>query len=262
MAKADGGTNPLILVTNDDGIAAPGLKALVEVASQFGDVLVVAPDSPQSGQGHAITITQPLRLHKVDMFEGIDAYECTGTPADCVKLAKHVLLRDKKADLCLSGINHGSNASINIIYSGTMSAAMEASLEGIDSIGFSLLDYSWDADFEPCKPFIAKVVEEVIQHGLPACRLLNVNFPNLPDKGIKGIKVCRQANARWVEEFAEAVDPRGEKYYWLTGKFINDDPREDTDVKALEAGYVSVVPSGHDLTIENALKPLGKRLDS
>ncbi|MCB0663506.1 MAG: 5'/3'-nucleotidase SurE [Saprospiraceae bacterium] len=262
MATSNQGGKPLILLTNDDGIAAPGLKALVEVARNYGEVLVVAPDSPQSGQGHAITITQPLRLHKVDMFGGIEAYECSGTPADCVKLAKHVLLKDKKADLCLSGINHGSNASINIIYSGTMSAAMEASLEGVNSIGFSLLDYSWDADFEPCKPFIAKIVSETLANGLPGCRLLNVNFPNKPEGGIKGIKVCRQADARWIEEFAEATDPRGEKYYWLTGKFINDDPREDTDVNALSNGYVSVVPSGHDLTIEKSLQPLAQRLES
>jgi 5'-nucleotidase len=262
MSDYTSSNKPLILVTNDDGIAAPGLKTLVEVAKNFGEVLVVAPDSPQSGQGHAITITQPLRLHPVRLFEGVEAYECSGTPADCVKLAKHVLLKDKKADLCLSGINHGSNASINIIYSGTMSAAMEASLEGIDSIGFSLLDYSWDADFKPAKTFIAKIIKATLENGLPNCKLLNVNIPKLPEGEIKGIRVCRQAAARWVEEFAEAVDPRGEKYYWLTGRFINEDQRADTDVKALEEGYISVVPSGHDLTINEALIPLKSLIES
>jgi len=247
---------PLILVTNDDGVAAPGLKMLVEIAKTLGEVIVVAPDSPQSGQGHAITLTQPLRLHQVNIFGDIEAFECTGTPVDCVKLAKHVILKGREVDLCVSGINHGSNASINIIYSGTMSAAMEASLEGINSIGFSLLDYSWDANFEPVRPYVALLMRYVLENGLQGCKLLNVNFPNLPEGEIKGVKICRQADACWVEEFVEATDPRGEKYYWLTGKFENGDPGEDTDVFALENGYVSVVPSGHDLTKYEAIAPL------
>ncbi len=247
---------PLILVTNDDGVAAPGLKMLVEIAKTLGEVIVVAPDSPQSGQGHAITLTQPLRLHQVNIFGDIEAFECTGTPVDCVKLAKHVILKGREVDLCVSGINHGSNASINIIYSGTMSAAMEASLEGINSIGFSLLDYSWDANFEPVRPYVALLMRHVLENGLQGCKLLNVNFPNLPEGEIKGVKICRQADACWVEEFVEATDPRGEKYYWLTGKFENGDPGEDTDVFALENGYVSVVPSGHDLTKYEAIAPL------
>jgi 5'-nucleotidase len=227
----------------------------------LGDVIVVAPDSPQSGQGHAITITQPLRLHQVHVFGTIEAYECTGTPVDCVKLAKHILLKERKVALCVSGINHGSNASINIIYSGTMSAAMEASLEGIDSIGFSLLDYGWDADFEPVKPFVHLIMEQALENGLGKCNLLNVNFPKLPFDQIKGVKVCRQADARWVEEFVEAIDPRGQKYYWLTGRFINDDPSTDTDCYALDNGYISVVPSGHDLTRHEAIPGL-KRLEA
>ncbi len=239
---------PLILVTNDDGVSAPGIRALVEVAKKLGEVVVVAPDSPQSGMGHAITIHHPLRLHKVSIFPGIEAYECTGTPVDCVKLAKNVLLKDREIDLCVSGVNHGSNASINIIYSGTMSAAMEASLEGINSIGFSLLDYSFDADFEASKPFVESIASYVLEHGLEHGSLLNVNIPACKREDIQGIKVCRQANARWSEEFVEAIDPRGQKYYWLTGKFINDDPKEDTDVWALENNYISVVPSQHDLT--------------
>ena len=247
---------PLILVTNDDGLFAPGIKALIEIASEIGDLLVVAPDSPQSGMGHAITIHNPLRLNKVGTFGNIEAYECNGTPVDCVKLAKHVILKDRQADLCISGINHGSNASINIIYSGTMSAAMEASLEGINSIGFSLLDYSFDADFEPCRPFVKKIIEHVLANGLNKTKLLNVNIPVMPDGQIKGIKVCRQAQARWVEDFVESVDPRGQKYYWLTGKFVNHDQGKDTDVQALEEGYISIVPSGHDLTDYQAIAEL------
>jgi 5'-nucleotidase len=239
---------PLILITNDDGIAAPGLRALVEVASELGDVIVSAPDSPQSGQGHAITISVPLRLNKVNVFGNIEAYECSGTPVDSVKLAKHIALKNREVDLCVSGINHGSNASINIIYSGTLSAAMEASLEGINSIGFSLLDYSWDANFENCKPFIKEIMQFVLENGTGSCKLINVNIPNLPRKEIKGFKVCRQAEARWVERYVESVDPRGQKYYWLTGDFVNLDQGDDTDIRALANGYISVVPSGHDLT--------------
>lgn len=240
---------PLILVTNDDGITAPGIKVLVDIARQMGEVVVVAPDSPQSGMGHAVTISDPIRLHPADVFDGIEAYECSGTPVDCVKLAKHIVLKDRQVDLCVSGINHGSNASINIIYSGTLSAAMEASLEGIPSIGFSLLDHTYGADFQPGVPFIRDLIAFVLAHGMEKGNLLNVNIP-IPEKGqtIKGMKICRQANARWKEEFVEAIDPRGVKYYWLTGVFINEDEERDTDVNALEEGYISVVPSMHDLT--------------
>lgn len=247
---------PLILVTNDDGIAAPGIQALIEIASQLGEVLVVAPDSPQSGMGHAITISQPLRLHPTNIYNEIEAYECSGTPVDCVKLAKNVLLKDRSVDLCVSGINHGSNASINIIYSGTLSAAMEASLEGIPSIGFSLLDYSYQADFEPAKPFVRQLMAHILECGMQKGSLLNVNIPNKPQGGIKGMKVCRQADARWVEEFIEAQDPRGQKYYWLTGRFVTEDHASDTDIAALKDGYISVVPSKHDLTNYAAIEEL------
>lgn len=247
---------PLILVTNDDGITAPGIKALVEVAQELGEVVVVAPDSPQSGMGHAITVADPIRLHPSRAFSTVESYECSGTPVDCVKLAKNVLLKNREIDLCVSGINHGSNASINIIYSGTLSAAMEASLEHIPSIGFSLLDYSYTADFEPGKPFIRQLMAYVLEHGMQDGNLLNVNIPDLPAGEIKGLKICRQANARWVEEFHEAVDPRGQKYYWLTGRFVNEDPGTDTDIWALENGYISVVPSMHDLTNYEALRSL------
>lgn len=247
---------PLILVTNDDGMFAPGIKALVEVVKNIGTVIVVAPNSPQSGQGHAITISEPLRLNKVDVFPGVDAYECSGTPADCVKLAKNVLLKGQKIDLCVSGINHGSNASINIIYSGTMSAAMEASLEGIDSIGFSLLDYSFEADFTPAQHYAKVIINAVLKNKIEYCKLLNVNIPKLSLEDIQGVKICRQGTGNWVEEFKEAKDPRDQKYYWLSGAFITDESEKDSDNWALENGYVSVVPSWHDLTKQEAIEPL------
>lgn len=247
-------SKPLILVTNDDGMFAPGIHNLIDVARRFGEVVVVAPNSPQSAKGHAITIEDPLRLNKVDVFDGLEAYECSGTPVDCVKLAKNVILKDRKVDLCLSGINHGSNASINIIYSGTLSAAMEASIEGIPSIGFSLLDYSLDADFRASRVVVEKMVDYALTEKIKGCMLLNVNIPRLPYDQIKGFRVCRQSEGNWREEFIEASDPRGQNYYWLTGRFETEDLASDTDLWALENGYVSVVPSGHDLTIHGAIE--------
>ena len=246
---------PLILVTNDDGITSPGIRALIEVAANHGEVFIVAPDSPQSGQGHAITITEPIRINEVSIFNDIKAYECSGTPADCVKIAKNVLLKDRNIDLCVSGINHGSNASINIIYSGTMSAAMEASLEGIPSIGFSLTDFSYKADFSGSKKYADLIIKDIIARSKKdAVPLLNVNIPSLAAGAIKGLRVCRQGRGLWVEKFKENQDPRGETYYWLTGEFISDDIKEDTDLWALQNGYVSVVPSQHDLTNYPGLK--------
>jgi 5'-nucleotidase len=240
---------PLILVVNDDGIFAPGIRALIEVVQQIGEVIVVAPDKPQSGMGHALSIHDPLRINRDKKnFPEIEAYECSGTPVDCVKLGKFIALKDRQIDLCVSGINHGSNASINILYSGTMSAAMEASLEGIPSIGFSLDHFSFDADFEPCKPFVLELCQFMLTHKLKA-NLLNVNIPKLPLDQIKGIKVCRQAEARWTEKFLENKDPLRRPYYWLTGEFNNlETEATDTDLWALKNGYVSVVPSFHDLT--------------
>lgn len=247
-------SKPLILVTNDDGIVAPGIKALVEVAQLFGEVFVVAPDKPQSGKGHGITISDPIRIRKVDVFKDVTSYECSGTPVDCVKLAKTVLLKDRKIDICLSGINHGSNSSINIIYSGTMSAAMEAHLENIPSIGFSLLDYSFEADFSGAKKAIENLLSQlIVQKKFDKNFLLNVNIPAIPFEEIKGYKVCRQADARWVEEYVEATDPKGLQYFWLTGHFDNRDAVEGTDNHALAAGYVSIVPSKYDLTDYNGI---------
>ncbi len=248
---------PVILVTNDDGIIAPGIKALIEVAQKFGDVTVVAPDSPQSGMGHAITIHEPLRMQKVELFGSIPAYQCSGTPVDCVKIAIDKILH-RKPDLCVSGINHGSNAAINVIYSGTMSAAMEAAIDGIPAIGFSLLDFSFTADFEPAKKYIEKIIREVFNNGLPKDCLLNVNIPAVKANEIQGMRICRQANARWVEEFDERKDPNGKNYYWLTGKFVNNDQGEDTDVWALENNYVSIVPVEFDLTHHHGISFINK----
>lgn len=237
-----------ILVTNDDGITAPGIRALIEAVSHLGRIVVVAPDSPQSGKGHAITIGVPLRLDQVDIFDGIEAWQCSGTPVDCVKLARDKILH-RKPDICVSGINHGANHSINIIYSGTMSAAMEAAIEGIPSIGFSYLDYSFTADFTLPKQVATEVTRKVLESDLPAGTLFNVNIPVINgDATFRGIKICRQANAKWVEEFDERRDPRGRKYYWLTGEFKNMDQGEDTDVWALENNYASLVPVQFDLT--------------
>lgn len=244
---------PLILVTNDDGITAPGIKALIEVARKFGKVVVVAPDSPQSGMGHAITLTKPLRLHPTEMFDDdVDAYECSGTPVDCVKIAVDKVLR-RKPDLCISGINHGSNSSINIIYSGTMSAAVEAALEGIPSIGFSLCDFAYDADFSGAQDAAEKVIAQVLEFGLADNTLLNVNVPKLKVAEIKGIKICRQAMAKWEEEFDARKDPHGREYFWLTGKFVNRDKGDDTDEWALANGFVSVVPVQYDLTAHHGI---------
>jgi 5'-nucleotidase len=245
---------PLILISNDDGITAPGIRALVEVMKEIGDVLVVAPDKPQSAMGHAITINQPLRLTKVDQFPGVDSYQCTGTPVDCVKLAIDKLLT-RKPDLMVSGINHGSNSSINVIYSGTMSAAVEAAIDGMPAIGFSLCDYRWDADFEVVKPFVRRIALEYLRNGLPYGTLLNVNLP-VHEGGIKGIKVCRQAVAKWKEDFDERMDPFNRKYYWMTGRFVNMDKGEDTDEWALAHGYVSIVPTQFDLTDHSRISAL------
>ncbi len=243
---------PLILITNDDGITAPGIRNLVEAAKEFGKVVVVAPDSPQSGMGHAITIGEPLRLHRVHVFDGIESWQSSGTPVDCVKLARDKVL-DHKPDICLSGINHGANHSINIIYSGTMSAAMEAAIEGIPSAGFSLLDYNFDADFSLAKEVASEVIGKMLAHPLPPHSLFNVNIPKLARADFKGLKLCRQAYAKWQEEFDERIDPRGEKYYWMTGRFMNLDSDTDTDVEALKQGYASVVPVKFDFT-DHALK--------
>jgi len=250
---------PLILVVNDDGITANGIRNLIKIMNDFGDVVVVAPDSPQSGKSHAITIEETIRCDKVKIDNGPQTeYSCSGTPVDCVKLALNKLL-DRKPDLCVSGINHGSNSSINVIYSGTMSAAIEGALDGIPSIGFSLLDYSKDADFSESTAFIRFITKQVLKNGLNDGICLNVNIPkSINQQKIRGIRVCRQARANWVEEFEERTDPKGRSYYWLTGKFINYDKADDTDEWALANQYVSVVPVQFDVTSHPSLASIKK----
>ena len=247
---------PLILITNDDGVTAPGIKALIDVMLTIGDVVVVAPDSPQSGMGHAITLNSVLHLDNLTQKkDNYKTYSCSGTPADCVKIAINEVL-NRRPDLCVSGVNHGSNASINVIYSGTMSAAIEAGIEGIPAIGFSLLDYNWNANFEHSKPYIKQIAQQVLNNKLPEGIVLNVNIPNSDKKEIKGIKVCRQAKANWKEKFDKRKTPQGKDYYWLTGEFENLDKGKDTDEFALEKHYISVVPVKFDLTAHHFLQQL------
>tara|TARA_B100001093_G_scaffold515519_2_gene592033 strand:+ start:1345 stop:2109 length:765 start_codon:yes stop_codon:yes gene_type:complete len=237
---------PLILVTNDDGITAPGLRKLIHIMNEIGEVVVVAPDSPQSGMGHAITISDTLYCKKEKIDDGPQQeYSISGTPADCVKFAVREIL-NKKPDLCVSGINHGANSSINVIYSGTMSAAVEAGLEGIKSIGFSLLDYSWDADFTSCKEYIRKISLKLLKEKKENL-ILNVNFPSNTKK-FKGVKVCRQAKGYWKDTYDKRISPLGKEYYWLTGNFVNQEDSKETDEWALSQGYVSVVPISFDMT--------------
>lgn len=249
---------PLILVSNDDGITSKGIRTLVEVMSEIGEVVVVAPDSPQSGMGHAITVGNTLRLDPSTIFEGITSYECSGTPADCVKLAKHQILKDRTPDLVVSGINHGSNTSISVLYSGTMSAAIEAAIEDLPAIGFSLCDYSATADFSHTKEYIKKIALQVLNNGLPKGVALNVNFPPKRNERIKGIKVCRQARAKWQEEFDERFDPHGRRYFWMVGNFVNFDKGEDNDEWAIMNNFISVVPCQFDMTAYHGLTYLNE----
>ncbi len=249
---------PLILITNDDGITAPGIRALIKIMNKIGDVVVVAPDSPQSGMGHAITIDNVLHCNPITIDDGPQLeYTCSGTPADCVKMAVSEIL-NRKPDLCVSGINHGSNSSINVIYSGTMSAAVEAGIEGIPAIGFSLLDFKWHADFKSSEKFVTKITQNALQNGIPEGIVLNVNIPNLKEDALKGIKICRQANGYWKENFDKRKSPFGKEYYWLTGEFINKDKGQDTDVYALENDYISVVPVQFDLTAHHMIQKLNE----
>jgi len=245
----------LILITNDDSVNAKGIRSLIQTAKQFGRVVVVAPDKAQSGMGHAITINHPLRLNRVDLFDGVESYSCSGTPVDCVKLAIYEVLKCKP-DLLLSGINHGENTSTNVLYSGTMSAAIEGAMEGIHSIGFSLADYASDADFSACQPFIEKIITKTLDSGLAANTCLNVNFPNLSIDKIKGVRICSQAHAFWADRFDKRLDQFGNPYFWLTGDFAEVNPKENTDLEALKNGYVSIVPTHFDLTNYQAIKTL------
>lgn len=248
---------PLILIANDDSIAAKGIRALAEVMSEIGEVVVVAPDTHQSGMGHAITLDRPLRVNKVKNYlPNVEAYKCSGTPADCVKFGKHFILKGRKIDLVVSGINHGSNSSIAILYSGTMSAAIEAAIEGIPAIGFSLCDFSTDADFSHTTDYIKKICLKVLENGLPKGVALNVNFPKISEQSIKGIKICRQTDAVFKESFEERKDPYGRPYYWMDGFLQNEDFGGGTDEDALKENFISIVPAKFDLTDYQAVKTL------
>jgi len=247
---------PLILVTNDDGITAPGIRALIKIMNKIGDVVVVAPDKAQSGMGHAITIDNVLTCNSITIDDGPQLeYTCSGTPADCVKMAISEIL-NRKPDLCVSGINHGANASINVIYSGTMSAAIEAGIEGVPAIGFSLLDFKWDADFKVSEEYVENITLNALSEGIPEGVVLNVNIPNFKKEEIKGVKICRQANGYWKEDFDKRKSPFGKEYYWLSGEFVCKDRGQDTDIYALEKGYVSIVPVQFDMTAHHMIQKL------
>ncbi len=249
---------PLILITNDDGVKAPGIRALINYIRPFGRVVVVAPDRPQSGTAHAVTIAHPLRLELIASETDYEEYNCNGTPADCVKLAFKIVMR-RRPDFLFSGINHGSNASINIIYSGTMAAVLEGALAGVPSVGFSLNNYSLKADFGAAQKFIETIVAEVISGGLPKGVCLNVNIPDVPADKIRGIKLCRQAEGTWEEDFDEREDPHGGKYYWMKGVYAQIGNGEDTDQWAVEHNYVAVVPVHFDLTANHGMELLRNR---
>ncbi len=251
-------TKPLILLTNDDSVKAPGLRALISYIKPFGKVVVVAPDRPQSGTAHAVTIAHPLRFDLITREEDYEEYSCNGTPADCVKLAFKVILR-RRPDFLFSGINHGTNASINIIYSGTMAAVYEGALAGVPSVGFSLNNYSLQANFGPSEEFVKQIARHVISEGLPAGVCLNVNIPDVPASQIRGVKVCRQAMGTWQEDFDEREDPHGRKYYWMKGVFVGIETGDDTDQGALENNFVSVVPVQFDFTATSVLETLSQR---
>ena len=250
---------PLILVTNDDGFTAPGIRALVEVVGEMAELLIIAPDQPQSGMGHAITVNDTLYCEQVTIDQGskITEFSCSGTPADCIKIGVNEVL-DRRPDLVVSGINHGSNASINVIYSGTMSAAVEAVTMGIPAIGFSLLDFGYNADFSHLLAPVQQITRQCLKSGLPKGVVLNVNFPKIDHAPLKGIRVCRQADAHWVEKFDKRTSPMGRSYYWLSGEFVNLDQGEDTDQWALDHGYISIVPVQYDLTAHHAIAQINQ----
>lgn len=246
----------LILIINDDGISSNGIIALAEAVSDLGEVHVVAPDSPQSGMGHAVTIDDILRIKKYNFpVEDVTAHSTSGTPVDCVKLAIFKIL-DRKPDLLISGINHGSNSSVNVIYSGTMGAAIEGAVENIPSIGFSLLDPDPDADFSASKKVARMMCKEVLERGLPKGVCLNVNIPKVSEEELKGVKICRQSAGHWKDDFEERTAPNKEVYYLLKGTFTNNDNGEDTDEHALSMGFASIVPTQFDLTAHKAISEL------
>lgn len=235
---------PLILVSNDDGYRANGVHVLTRLLSKFADVVAVCPTGPQSGRSMAITVSEPLRITPIKDYKAdepnVDWYAVNGTPVDCVKLAMHTVMKGRTPDLVCTGINHGSNAAVNVVYSGTMGAAFEGCAFGIPSIGFSLCDHSPNADFLPMLPYIEQVVKAVMSNPLPYGVCLNVNAP----KGeLKGMRQTRSCKGHWSDEYAEYFDPSGHPFYMLQGRFINDEPEApDTDDALLAQGYITVVP--------------------
>ncbi|MDR0371380.1 MAG: 5'/3'-nucleotidase SurE [Prevotellaceae bacterium] len=247
---------PVILITNDDGYNAPGIKRLIALMTTIGDVIVVAPDGPRSGQSNALTVTRPIGFSPIETSPNLKIYSCTGTPTDCVKLALNDIL-DQKPDLLVSGINHGSNAAINVIYSGTMGATLEACGNSVPAIGFSICDHGVNADFSFFEKYILNITEQTLKNGLPHGVCLNVNAPN---GALKGVRVVRQADGFWAEEFEKRRHPFGNQdYYWLTGYFHNNEPNaKDTDEWALAHGFVSIVPTKIDMTAHEHIKRIAE----
>ncbi|MDR3245437.1 MAG: 5'/3'-nucleotidase SurE [Prevotellaceae bacterium] len=252
-------SRPLILLSNDDSVNASGLDALITMLSPFGDLLVVAPDVPRSGASHSLTVPNPITIDKIRESEGLSVYACSGTPTDCVKVATSCLI-SRQPDLMVSGINHGSNASVSVIYSGTMGAAIEATMLGIPSAGFSLCDYALDADFSASIRYGQIIIREILTNGIPKGVALNVNIPSLPFDEIKGIKICRQNKGMWKEEFEKKTDPlTGDESYWLSGYYHNEEPgAEGADETALSKGYISIVPTHYDFTAYDAIEKMRK----
>lgn len=251
---------PLIMITNDDSVKAKGLTHLIDCAAEFGDVIVVAPAHPHSGQSSALTVGAPLMIDEKPDYNGARIFSVTGTPVDCVKLALSAIV-PRKPDLLLSGINHGSNSGTAITYSGTMGAVIEGCTVGIPSVGFSLLHHSLKADFSMSTPFVKDIIAKVLADGLPKDVCLNVNIPAKVDP--VGVRVCRAAHGHWTEEYARYLDPHGQPFYWLTGRFVNEEPdATDTDEYWLAKKYVSVVPVTPDQTCFPVLKDFARRFDS
>lgn len=249
-------SKPLILVVNDDGYEAKGLEAMVEIAKTFGEVVVVVPDRAQSATSHAITMNVPLRVNLYKTIDGVPYYRTNGTPTDCMKLGEKVVLKGRQIDLVLSGINHGSNSSVSLLYSGTMAAAIEATFDNIPAVGISLQDYSADADFTACVHYGKIIVRQVLEKGIPPYISLNVNFPKVPLEDIKGIKITRQTKGYWHEDMEEHIDAMGRKYYWLSGYLVNTDNKEDSCEWALQHNYISIQPVQVDMTAYEAMKDI------
>lgn len=251
----------LILVTNDDGYDSRGIAAAIAIARQFGRVVVVAPETPQSGMSQAITVSTPLYLRHVRREDGVDVYAVSGTPVDCAKMALEHLLRDERVDLVLSGVNHGSNSAVNVLYSGTMGAAVEGSFHGCPAIGLSLDDHSADADFEAAVHFGTRLIASVLENDLGTPLCLNVNVPVGKPDALHGIRLCRQTRGYWREQFGNRLDARGRACFMLEGAFVNEEPdAEDTDEWALTHGYVAVVPVQVDMTDYRAMERLSSVL--